>query len=230
MRHCEGPYEMYIFYHFDEWISKSYRHMGLLKGTLRIHIIEAKVRNICWWILCGRCKELVLLLIHNGRIKWILGFETIIIWFVAKFYLKMMFLLWISPGLNFLISNFGPKINNRPYGPFWGPKIVFGLRLQAHHHSICREILPRNNGITFLVNQISKFRFWPMAQWPMASLGHFRGLISFSGFETTTIWFWFAVKFYSKDDCITLLKVLAQIWNLKISIFMNLYLTPFLTG
>ena len=65
------------------------------------------------------------------------------------------------------VIKYGKKFYEYEYKPFRGRNIVSGRR--DYHHSICREILPRIGGLTFLLAEILNFSF--LAQiWP------FRGL------------------------------------------------------
>ena len=94
------------------------------------------------------------------------GFETITIRFAVKFYLRLVITFLPVQIVNF---RFWPQLGfyEYEYKPFRGRNIVSGRR--DYHHSICREILPRIGGLTFLLAEILNFSF--LAQiWP------FRGL------------------------------------------------------
>ena len=93
---------------------------------------------------------------HLGVKTSFLGFQIIVIRFVKKFCpKKVVGLTFVQiKALNFSI--FGPIIVL--HDPFWGLNIV--LMLQGYHHSIRREILPKNGGLTFLLTRILEFRLF----------------------------------------------------------------------
>ena len=103
---------------------------------------------------------------HFGVQTAFKGVETVTIRFAEKFYHELV--VSLSFLLKFEILRFLAQISPL-YRPFRGLNIVLGRR--DHHHSICREILPYNSGLTFLQTQISNFSIFDYNKAFMATLG-----------------------------------------------------------